>query len=96
MNVQPKHTQRQRRTEKDLIALATRHPRFDVHCFRPGGILPADVSALTRLITAPISVRVDELASALITVAKGTNVSGQVMTNSEIKKLARSQATLST
>jgi len=77
------------RTEKDLITLAEGHQFFDVHCFRPGGILPLDVGGLTQHLAAPIAVRVDDLATALIAVATGARGTGYVVTNSEIKKIAR-------
>ncbi|BBZ28915.1 hypothetical protein MMAD_32100 [Mycolicibacterium madagascariense] len=76
------------RTEKDLLALAEEHDDFHVHCFRPGGILTVDVGGLTHRLTAPIAVRVDDLATALIAVATGLGA-GDVVTNSEIKKIAR-------
>ncbi len=77
------------RTEKDLLALAEEHRLFGVHCFRPGGILPRNTGGLTRRLTAPIAVQVDDLATALIAVATGRRGAGDVVTNSDVKTIAR-------
>jgi nucleoside-diphosphate-sugar epimerase len=57
------------RTERDLRQLAREHPGFEVHCFRPGGILPADTGPLLRALLSPIAVGVDQLVTALVRVA---------------------------
>ncbi|HEY2206884.1 MAG TPA: hypothetical protein VGH99_20680 [Pseudonocardia sp.] len=77
------------RTEKDLLALAGGHPDFAVHCFRPSGILPREVNPAARLLLAPVAIRVDELAGALVGVAAGaTPPAPAVIPRSRIRKLA--------
>lgn len=78
------------RTEKDLQAIAARHPAFSVHCFRPGGILPRDASAALRLLLAPIVIGVDQLARALLRVAlEGSDdAAPAVLSNRAIKSVA--------
>lgn len=78
------------RTEKDLRELQDRYPEFSVHCFRPGGILPDDTSALLRLALAPIVVNVGELSDAMIAGA-GADLFRQwpIISNRDIKRLAR-------
>jgi uncharacterized protein YbjT (DUF2867 family) len=76
------------RTEKDLAALAAAHPGFTVHCFRPAGILPRTVNPALAAITAPISVRVDRLADALVAVATRRADAPAVVPNATIKQLA--------
>jgi nucleoside-diphosphate-sugar epimerase len=81
------------RTEKDLRALAGAHPRFTVCCFRPAGILPRDTGSAARFLLSPISIRVDELAEALIDVAvRPSATTPAVLSNSGIKHLARAAA----
>lgn len=75
------------RTEKDLLSLAARHPGLTVRCFRPGGVLPRDVNPVVAALAAPISIRVDRLADALISVATGTS-SEDVLSNAAINRLA--------
>jgi hypothetical protein len=79
------------RTEKDLLALTGRWPRFSAHCFRPGGILPVGSSRLLHAVLAPIVVGVDVLADSLIEVATATDFRGRAprIGNAAIKRLAR-------
>jgi hypothetical protein len=81
------------RTEKDLGRLQADHPHFGVHNFRPGGILPADAHALSRLLLAPIAIGVGELADAMIAGALQPRLFRQwpVIGNGNIKQLARGQ-----
>lgn len=78
------------RTERDLLALGATHPDFDVRCFRPGGILPADTLPVVRLLLAPIAVTVDRLATALSRVAsRAVPHTPPVIPNSQIRALSR-------
>lgn len=78
------------RTERDLLALGATRPDFDVRCFRPGGILPADTLPVVRLLLAPIAVKVDELATALSRVAsRAATHTPPVIPNSQIRALSR-------
>lgn len=79
------------RTEKDLLALQSRHQQFHVHCYRPGGILPLDTGRLSSILLAPIAIRVDTLARALIVGATDPALADgwPVIANSQIKQLAR-------
>jgi nucleoside-diphosphate-sugar epimerase len=79
------------RTEKDLRALAARHRGLAVRCFRPGGILPTTVNPVVGALVAPISIRVDRLADALVAVAVDpTSAAQAVLSNAAIKRLAAS------
>jgi hypothetical protein len=76
-----------------LGALADAHPRFTVYCFRPAGILPRDTGSVARFLLSPISIRVDELAEALIDLAvRPSAMTPAVLSNSDIKQLARATA----
>lgn len=81
------------RTEKDLVRLAREHDTFTVHCFRPGGILPATTGTAARVLLAPIAVSVATLSTALVRVAC-TEPAGQptVLRNSLIRHLGRPSA----
>jgi uncharacterized protein YbjT (DUF2867 family) len=79
------------RTERDLAALGFSHPAFAAYAFRPGGILPIGGSAVVRRLLAPLVVRVDVLAKAMIEVALHGNPRGTI-SNREIKRIA-TQAT---
>ncbi|MCD2191801.1 NAD(P)H-binding protein [Actinomycetospora endophytica] len=80
------------RTEKDLRALADEHPFLTVHCFRPAGILPTTTNPALALLVAPISVRVDRLADALVAVATGHDRTAPVVvSNRTIKRIAAEQ-----
>jgi nucleoside-diphosphate-sugar epimerase len=80
------------RTEKDLRQLAHDHPGFEVHCFRPGGILPSQTSPVLRALLSPIAVEVDQLVTALIRVA-GHDAAPRpaVIHNAAIRRLARTE-----
>jgi len=75
------------RTERDLAALSAEHPRFASYAFRPGGILPANGSALVQRLLSPWVVRVDVLGAAMIEVAvRGHH--RRTIPNGEIKTIA--------
>ena len=73
------------RTERDLSALGDAQPAFSPFFFRPGGIL-ADRTIVEWLL-APIVVRVETLARAMIRVAL-TGAAERVIGNARIKALA--------
>jgi hypothetical protein len=75
------------RTEKVLRSLSALHPTFAAHSFRPGGILPIKGEAIAARVLAPIVVRVNTLARAMIHVAIHSNVKA-VISNAEIKRVA--------
>lgn len=72
------------RTERDLSALAREAPPFSPFFFRPGGILPGPW--WLEGVLAPIVVRVDVLARAMIRVALHGN-GERVINNARIKAL---------
>lgn len=73
------------RTERDLAALGDERAAFAPFFFRPGGILPG--RSLAEWLLAPIVVRVDTLARAMIRVAL-TGATERVIGNARIKALA--------
>jgi nucleoside-diphosphate-sugar epimerase len=77
------------RTERSLHALTERHPHFRATCFRPGGILPQSTSSLIDALLAPVVVRIDRLAIAMIDESV-RNVAEKyaVLNNSTIRKIA--------
>ena len=80
------------RTERDLQELTEQYSLFSATAFRPAGILPeADgfTASLVNLLLAPISVRVDCLAAAMISeAALSTAPKYHVVSNGSIKKMA--------
>lgn len=79
------------RTEKDLLKLQDRYPCFSVNCMRPGGILPRDAGAMSRLLLAPIAIGVETLAEGMITAATHAALfrTSPVTGNSGIRHLAK-------
>ncbi|APR79102.1 Oxidoreductase [Minicystis rosea] len=78
------------RTERDLGALQRAHAGFTVHCFRPGGILPAGASRWMHRLLGPIVIGVDTLAEAIILTATNQDVVWNgTFENHEIKALPR-------
>jgi nucleoside-diphosphate-sugar epimerase len=80
------------RTERDLRALAARSRGFHVTCLRPGGVLPTTARPVTRLVTRPIALTVDEVAEALVAVAVGAAAGlPDVLRHRDVRRLARAR-----
>gem|GEM_PF-6930395 len=63
---------------------------FSVTCFRPAGILPKATGGLMMRLLAPITVRVDQLAEAMVQRAKDFAFAGYgVVSNGMIKRIAK-------
>jgi hypothetical protein len=79
------------RTERDLAILQSEHPLFCAHAFRPGGILPATAHVALDYLLAPLVVRVEVLAEAMIVAAMEPSFFRQVplLHNSDIKHVGR-------
>ncbi len=77
------------RTEKDLAVLASSNADFTAYAFRPGGILPKTAGRLVSTLLAPLVVRVDTLAKAMIHVAIQGH-SRPTIGNDGIRHIARS------
>jgi nucleoside-diphosphate-sugar epimerase len=77
------------RTERSLETLTEQYRDFRATCYRPAGILPKSTSGLVDTMLAPIAVRVDRLALAMIEESL-RNVAEHyaVLHNSTIRKIA--------
>ena len=80
------------RTERDLAALTRERPGFATYAFRPGGILPVEGNRLVERLLAPLVVRVDVLAAAMIDVAVRGHARRTIQ-NHEVKTIARDAST---
>jgi nucleoside-diphosphate-sugar epimerase len=77
------------RTEHALKVLTQQHTHFRATAFRPGGILPRTTSSFVDKLLAPIAIRVDHLAHAMIEEStRNIAESWAVLDNSTLRKIA--------